>query len=265
LVNDLGRLLKWLSAYVGRKMQLPNKVVDYWDDILGHKSSATAYFEDYLLPNINTPLVLALDEVDRLFENEQVASDFFGMLRGWHESAKDQALWAKLRLIIVHSTEVYISLGIKESPFNVGLSVRPVEFTSSQIDDLSNRHGYSISPENAHNLMELVGGHPYLSRVALFAWSRGDLAPESFFKTAATEQGLYSDHLRRYIWNLQQNAELLNAMKRVIAAAPRPVDVEAMDAFKLESMGLIAREGNGIKMRFRLYELYLRERLNRVH
>ena len=36
------------------------------------------YFERYLLPEINAPLVLGLDEVDQVFEHAEIATDFFG-------------------------------------------------------------------------------------------------------------------------------------------------------------------------------------------
>jgi hypothetical protein len=261
LINDLGKLLKWLSSLVSRKLRQPNTVEESWDDLLGHKSSATAYFEEYILPNTAKPVVLALDEIDRLFDNEQVAADFFGLLRGWHELSKDQAVWAKLRLIVVHSTEVYVSLGVKESPFNVGLSVRPPEFTPQQLEELANRHGYPLSPSVCAELLRLVGGHPFLSRVALYAFAKGEMSPAVFFKTASTEEGRYSDHLRRHLWNLEQNPSLLRAMRTILAADHQPVRIDAMEAFKLESMGLVTRHGNGVTVRYELYANYLRDRL----
>ena len=42
-----------------------------------------AYFEDYLLPEIDTPLVLGMDEVDRVFQYTDIVDDFFGLLRAW--------------------------------------------------------------------------------------------------------------------------------------------------------------------------------------
>ncbi|MBD2664646.1 AAA-like domain-containing protein [Richelia sinica FACHB-800] len=60
---------------------------------------------------------------------------FFGLLRALHEEGKRREIWQKLRLVIVHSTEVYISLDINQSPFNVDLSVELPEFNNQQILD----------------------------------------------------------------------------------------------------------------------------------
>ncbi|MEM9979777.1 MAG: AAA-like domain-containing protein [Cyanobacteria bacterium P01_D01_bin.2] len=105
---DLDKFLKWFCASVGRRLRLPNKLADYWDEIFGVKDNCTAYFEEYLLPEISKPLVLGLDEVDMVFEHPNIAADFMGLLRAWHESSKTNELWKKLRLVVVHSTEVYI-------------------------------------------------------------------------------------------------------------------------------------------------------------
>ncbi|HBL13783.1 MAG TPA: hypothetical protein DD379_20785, partial [Cyanobacteria bacterium UBA11162] len=43
--------------------------------------NCSAYFQDYLLEQIDCPLVLGLDTVDRLFPHLAMAQDFFGMLR----------------------------------------------------------------------------------------------------------------------------------------------------------------------------------------
>lgn len=120
---DLDKFLRWFCASVGRRLRLPNRLNDYWDEIFGSKDNCTAYFEEYLLSEIDRPLTLGLDEVDCVFQHPEIAADFFGLLRAWHEEAKSRDLWKKLRLVVVHSTEVYIPLNINQSPFNVGLPI----------------------------------------------------------------------------------------------------------------------------------------------
>ncbi|MDX2212422.1 MAG: AAA-like domain-containing protein [Oculatellaceae cyanobacterium bins.114] len=66
---NLNQCLRWFCASVGRRLRLPNKLAEYWDEeILGSKDNCTAYFEEYLLAEISAPLVLGLDEVDMVFE-----------------------------------------------------------------------------------------------------------------------------------------------------------------------------------------------------
>lgn len=79
---------------VGRQLKLENQLNDYWDsDILGSNDNCTVYFEEYLLTEIDNPVVLALDNVDKIFVYTEVIEDFFGMLRSWHEKAKILEIW----------------------------------------------------------------------------------------------------------------------------------------------------------------------------
>ncbi len=52
-----------------------------------------------------------------------------------HEQGKNNPDWQRLRLIIVHSKEVYIPLNINQSPFNVGLGIELPEFNLEQVKD----------------------------------------------------------------------------------------------------------------------------------
>ncbi|MBG1269865.1 AAA-like domain-containing protein [Nostoc sp. WHI] len=257
---DLDKFLQWFCASVGRRLRLPNKLADYWDVIFGSKVNCTAYFEEYLLSEINQPLVLGLDEVDRIFQYPEIANDFFGLLRAWHEDAKNRDIWKKLRLVVVHSTEVYIPMNINQSPFNVGLPIELPEFNAQQVLDLAQRHGLSWSSTKVEQLMAMVGGHPYLVRFALYHIARQDTTLNLLLQTAPTEAGLYSDHLRRHLWNLEQCPELATAIKKVVANSS-PVRLDSIQCFKLLSMGLLQQQGNDVTPRCNLYRKYFRDRL----
>jgi class 3 adenylate cyclase len=258
--SDLDTFLQWFCASVGLELQLPQRLADYWDEIFGGKVNCKTYFEKYLLKTLDSPLVLALDEVDCIFQYPEIAAEFFAMLRAWHEQAKRKEIWQKFRLIVVHSTEVYIPLNINQSPFNVGLPVELSEFALPQVQDLAQRHGLDWHAEQVAPLMAMVGGHPYLVRIALYHIAKGDITLERLLQVAPTEAGPYGDHLRRHLWSLKQHPELAAAYKKVVAAT-QPVRVETVQAFKLESMGLVHLQGNELTPRFELYRRYFRERL----
>jgi hypothetical protein len=92
-------------------------------------------------------------------------------------------------LVIVHSKEVYIPLNINQSPFNVGLPIELPELNQAQVEDLVRRHGLSFSAHQFDRLMAMVGGHPYLVRVALYQIARGRMTLEQLLKVAPTEEG----------------------------------------------------------------------------
>ena len=103
ILSDLERFLRWICANAAIQLNLEPRLDEYWDEDLGSKISCTAYFRNYLLPEISTPLVFALDEVNQIFEHPHVAKDFLPLLRSWYEEAKIYPLWQKLRLIIGYS------------------------------------------------------------------------------------------------------------------------------------------------------------------
>jgi hypothetical protein len=166
-------------------------------------------------------------------------------------------LWEKLRLVVVHSTEVYIPLNVNQSPFNVGLPIELPEFTSEQVYDLTQRHGLNWNASQVQQLMSIVGGHPYLVRVALYHIAAGQLTLDQLLQIASTEAGLYGDHLRRHLWTLQQHPQLAAAFTKVVTSC-EAVELESVLAFKLHSMGLVQLRGNQVTPRFELYRQYFR-------
>ncbi|HEY9650140.1 MAG TPA: AAA-like domain-containing protein [Coleofasciculaceae cyanobacterium] len=260
-LTNLDQFLQWFCASITWELNLDDNLADYWKGILGSKNKCTNYFQRYLLSKISNPIALGLDEVDQIFQHPEIATDFFGLLRAWHERGKNEPLWKKLKLVIVHSKEVYIPLNINQSPFNVGLPIELPELNQEQVQDLVDRHKLDFSDEQVEQLMSMVGGHPYLVRVALYQIARGRMTLENLLQIAPTEEGPYYDHLRRHLLNLEESAELVAAVKQVVAA-DEPVEIKASEAFKLRSMGLVKFQGNAVMPLCDLYRFYFRDRLD---
>jgi hypothetical protein len=204
--------------------------------------------------------VLGLDEVDLIFQHLKIAQDFFALLRTWHERGKNEPIWQKLRLVIVHSKEVYIPLDMHQSPFNVGLPIGLPEFNLAQVKDLAERHGLTMADSDIQDLMRMVGGHPYLVRVALYELARQRITLPRLLQIAPTEEGPYNDHLRRHLENLRKKPDLIQSIQQVIHSAA-PVQIRADEAFQLSSMGLVKMQGNAVIPLCELYRQYFRDRL----
>jgi hypothetical protein len=239
ILSDLKQFLRWLCANVARQLQLKSKLDDYWDEDLGSKISCTSYFQDYLLESISTPLVLALDEVNQIFQHPQLAKDFLPLLRSWYEEAKTLPMWQKLRLIVVHSTEIYVPLQLNQSPFNVGLPIQLTHFSLDEVQQLAQRYKLNwVNGEEARQLMDMVGGHPALVHLALYHLSREEISLVQLLKTAPTTNGIYNHHLQHHWIVLQAQPELISALHAVMSAADA-VQLDPILAYKLSSMGLI--------------------------
>ncbi|MBD2185588.1 AAA-like domain-containing protein [Planktothrix sp. FACHB-1355] len=256
---DLNQFLQWFCATVTDDLELPIQLDSRWSEFLGSKKNCTNYFEKYLLAEIATPLVLGLDAVDRIFPQEKVADDFFGLLRAWHEKSKQSDIWKNFRLVIVHGTEVYIPLSKDLSPFNVGLPIELPEFNSAQVQDLARRHGLDLTETQVKQLMAMVGGHPHLVRVALYKMARENMSLDGILKEAPTDTGIYGEHLRSHLWHLERNPEFAECFKQVVATN-KPLQIKSAIAYKLNSIGLLHLQGNQVTIRNDLYRQYFRDR-----
>lgn len=259
-LSSLDLFLQWFCNSITWELNLNDRLADYWKGTFSPKNKCTNYFQRYLLPELQRPVVLCLDEVDQVFEYPTITTDFFGMLRAWHEDAKIKPIWKNLRLVIVHSKEVYIPLNINQSPFNVGVPIELPQLTQSQVVTLVERHGLTWSEATVRQLTAMVSGHPYLVRTALYHIARGEVTLEELLELAPTEGGLYGEHLRRHLLNLEGDEKLMAAMKQVIAV-DKPISINTSDAFKLTSMGLVIFRGSEILPSCNLYRQYFRERL----
>lgn len=262
VVKDLDRLLQWLTGRVAKALQCPFNPAEDWDsELYGSKTSCHDYFEQQILPQITPPfLVIALDEVDRVFQYESVAKDFLGLIRAWHEFGKNKPLWQKLQFILVHSQEVYIPLDINESPFNVGTAIQLPFFDFKQSQNLMQRHGLNWSEQQLRQFRQWVGGHPYLLRVGFYEVAKGHFTLETLLKNADSTQGAYEEHLRRLLHHLQDSG-LAPAMKQIVKSA-HSIRIDSQIAFKLRSLGLIRLVNqNEVEPAFQLYRQYFSETL----
>jgi hypothetical protein len=261
VLTDLDTFLRWFCINLSHKLNLSVQLEDWDGDRFGSLVSCATYFQSYILARLQQNLVLGLDEVDWLFEFPQVAQGFFALLRSWHEEANNLEIWQQLRLVVAHSTEVYISLNLNQSPFNVGLPIRLPELAIAQVQWLAKQYGWHSSISAVQPLVALVGGHPYLLQLAFYHLQQG-MTLEQLLQTASTQAGIYRDHLRRHWQMLQAYPELQMALDRVIANEPQGTTLDPILAYRLESSGLIQLEGNQVKLSCKLYRQYFGDRLH---
>ncbi|MDJ0693406.1 AAA-like domain-containing protein [Mastigocoleus sp. MO_188.B34] len=255
-LSNLNQFLRWLCANSARLLQLQPNLDDYWDEDLGSKISSTLYFQDYLLESTDTPLVLALDEVNQIFEHPQVAKDFLPLLRSWYEEAKRLPIWQKLRLLVVHSTEIYVPLDLNQSPFNVGLPIQLDSFSEEKVQNLAQRYELKWKDgEEIKQLMAMIGGHPALVHLALYHLSLGNISLSQLLENIANSSGIYHNHLQRHWAALEKQPELAQALDTILNTN-EPVLLDPILSHKLSSMGLIKKSGDKVVAGCELYRQY---------
>ncbi|MEL6438171.1 MAG: AAA-like domain-containing protein [Cyanobacteria bacterium J06621_8] len=260
--SSLDKFLRWFCLNISDALDNQIKINEFWDDDRGSMLSCTRYLE-MLLQDIDTNLVLGLDEIDRLFNYPEISQDFFYLLRSWHEEANNIDIWEQLKLIVVYSTDNFGKLDINQSPFNVGLPIELKPFTLEQVKDFAKLYGVVLTDKELQQLIIMLGGHPYLTK-QLFDYLviNSDTSITEILRLAPTDAGIYSNHLRSLLIKLRDNPELGQAFKAIINS-PQPIEIDTLLAYQLERLGLIQRtpQGDRVYPSCQLYKLYFANKL----
>ena len=259
-LTDLKTFLQRFCAILSLELGLEDQIDQSWSSRFGSQDNCTNYLKKYILPAIDSPLVLGLDNIDEIFPYPEITQQFSALLRAWHEKAKTEDIWQNLRLVIAHSQEVDISIDINQSPFNVGLSVKICEFNLTQIKELVGKYGLNFSDSEITQLRDMINGHPYLLTTVLDKISKGNLTLSNFLEVAPTNQSPYGKFLNFYLSELEKDTLLKAAMQQVINSDV-PIKIDSTQALKLRSLGLIEFKGNEVQCLCNLYRLYFQERL----
>ncbi|KAM3091582.1 AAA-like domain-containing protein [Phormidesmis sp. 146-35] len=259
------RFYQWLCAVVTDRLGLPQRVEKVWNPQMSASYNCTHYFENYLLSEVDNPLILAIDDLDVLQRHPDMATQFFCLLRAWYELAnygdERSRLWKKLRTIVC-SAESYLQLHDLQAPLEASLTFQLPRFTQEQVQDLAQRYGHESPPDAARALMAFVGGHPQLVQWSLHSIQAQALqlpslaqAVGSSYPQGVAHDGIFASHVRRQLASLQPHTDLLEAMRRVVLSET-PVTLDAIVALKLEDKGLITLKGQQAVPSCALYRHY---------
>ncbi|MGK7935810.1 MAG: AAA-like domain-containing protein [Xenococcaceae cyanobacterium] len=263
MLLDYSQFLRWFCQRVSKRLKLSDCLADYWGEMTPN-TNCTDYFEEHILERLETPLLLGIDNIDRIFapQFQSIATDFCGLLRSWWGFAQTTGgNWTKLRLIVIYSTEDLPKLNIHQSPFNVGTEIKLPDFDDEQVLELALKYGLNWSLIQVQQLKEQIGGHPYLVHKAIKNFKLNPkLTLTDLLKKAATDEGIYAHHLQHHWSTLEQETNLVQQLKTIVEAS-EPIAIAPTYLYKLDSMGLITKVGYQVKPRCQLYRQYFRERL----
>jgi hypothetical protein len=255
------RFYRQFCLSLTEQLGIADRVADYWQPGRGQVQCCTRYLQDYVLKAVGGPLVLAMDEVDRMFDADY-QSDFFSMLRNWHNSRAlpMYRLWKQLDLALVTATEPYhLITNLNQSPFNVGEVILLTDFSPDQVADLNQRHGSPLTPAQVNQLHQLLHGHPYLVRRALYLVAGQQITLAGLLDQARADNGPFGDHLRYHLFRIYDKPDLVQGLLQVIRTQSCP---DERIARLLVAAGLARREDQRVLPRCPLYGDYFQERLH---
>ncbi len=247
-----------LAESIVEQLDLPVLPSDAWDDRRGPNLNFERFIRREILAKLEGPLAWGLDEVDRLFAYPY-GSEVFGLFRAWHnERALDPAgPWGRLTLLIAYATEAHLFISdINQSPFNVGTRLTLDDFTAQQVGELNERYGSPLQDRaELTRFIRLAGGQPYLVRRGLRELARQSVTLDTLAQTAAQDDGIYGDHLRRLLVLLVKDPQLTEVMCDLLKGAPCP---NADSFYRLRSAGIVSGGSHhDAAPRCQLYAQYL--------
>lgn len=258
---DLDSFLQWFCLQITESLNLPSLLDEYWDEEIGTKISGNTYLEEYILEAIESPVVLILNHLDRMFDYPPIAQDFLPLLRYWHEQTRQSESLGKLRVIVICATDICVELDVNQSPFNVGLAIDLPPFNVRQIEELMGRHGLSNWNENElSEFQKLTGGKPYLLRLALHRICREGWSLSQVLADGQLRGEIYRQHLQELSALIRENSQLIAPLKNILNT-PESLAVGMTTACQLNRIGLVNTVGDRCQISCDLYRHYFSETL----
>jgi hypothetical protein len=208
-----------------------------------------------VLNTVTERLILAIESADQL-QRFNFWENVLGLLRSWAQESKT-APWDRLRIAIALSTEpTLLKEEIHRSPFfNAATPVRLDDLGAAQVKELQGVYRLRWSDEERAQLIALVGGHPYLLRLAMYESALHGTRVERIVEEARQGGGIFHDFLGQTRRKL--GPELLKALCAVLAGPAADLHPDVED--RLRGAGLLRGTRGGYRLRYPLYETYFRE------
>lgn len=255
------KLLLAMAELISYQIELRSPPHENWNDLLSPSSNFERFLKRGVLAQDESYFVLALDEVDRVFDHDY-ASEIFGLFRSWHNlrALDPNGPWCRLTIAIAYATEAHLFItDLNQSPFNVGTRLTLEDFSEEQLADLNGRYGGPLTKNEIRRFHHLVGGHPYLAQKGLYEMYQHKTDLATLEQKADHDDGPFGDHLNRLLISLQQDQNLLQELRDFLLAGS---SLSNGAFYRFRSAGIISGQtADEARPRCDLYARYLKKHL----
>jgi DNA-binding SARP family transcriptional activator len=257
---DISAFYRVQAASLARQLKLNIDIAGMLPGGCSPSSDFEWFLRDYIFTAVETPILWAIDDADRLFTCP-FRDDVFALFRSWHNERASDATgpWQRFTMALAYTAEAHLAIrNLHQSPFNVGTRVTLGDFTLSQLGALNDRYGTPLGAVELRRLYDLIGGHPYLVRRALHEITARHTALDDILARAERNGGLFADHLNRLLDAVRADGGLAADLRRILAGE----DWREESSARLCAAGVLVDDmEGGLRARCRLYDGFLRRRL----
>ena len=258
-----------LLSVIEDQLTLDTDVFDWWEEHahLGPTQSLTLFFREVALKEVETPLVIFVDEIDTTL-SIPFSDDFYAAIRSMYNARGVTPVFRRLSFALIGvATPSDLMSDPKRTPFNVGQRLDLTDFTFEEALPFAN--GLGLPPEEAGRvlgwILEWTGGHPYLTQRLCRAvaetnkdrFSRAevdDLVTAIFFGERSEQ-----DNNLQFVRDMltKRSADKLAVMEtyREIRRGKRPVADQEQSQVKthLKLSGVVQRSEGVLRLRNPIY------------
>lgn len=250
-----------LANSISEQLDLDRFPEDTWDSRRSPNANLERYLRKGVFEEFDGHIVWGMDEIDRLFGCD-FSGEVFGMFRSWHNNrALDpDSCWGRHTLALAYATEARLLItDMMQSPFNVGTRLSLGDFSTDQVRDLNVLYGAGLSPDELEALYYLVGGHPFLTRVAMHAVVAEGRSMDEIISSATSDESVFADHLRRLVLLLAADETLVNGVKEILVEKRCSCGATYQ---RLRASGMVqSADPDSVLLRCDLYSRYLKREL----
>lgn len=178
-------------------------------------------FLQSLLPAASAPLFLTLDHLDAI-SGKPCCSEVLSALRGVHNAQKLLAENHRVRLLLIHTVKPQ-QVGSLGSVYDVAYMVDVADFTFAELQTLVARH--TLPALDVASLHAFLGGHPFLSRMALNAMQSDGTSLPDLIAAARQNGGIFQHHLQRLCQHFRAtpgSVQLAQVFTALVKGTPLP-------------------------------------------
>ena len=227
-----------------------------------------AFIEEVLCAEIGQPLIIFVDEIDRVLSQSFPLDDFFGLIRYFSEKKVDSPEQYPLTFALLGvASPTELVRERTKSPFNIGQAIALSGFTLEEAQPLQAGLSQPL-PHASAVLQEILGwtnGQPFLTQklcqlVADAAHEGHQVNVEAVVRSRVLEQWEAQDepeHLRticdRILRHRQTTVPCLDLYQQVLRQGEIPADQSEVQQY-LKLSGLVVEQDGTLQPHNRIYQ-----------
>jgi len=162
---------QWFSGLlreITRGLRLEVNLLAWWQqhEYLGMAQRLALFFEDLVIKQISSPIVVFIDEIDTTI-GLSFSDDFFVAIRALYEARSQNPDLKRLSFVLIGTASPGDLISDpKRTPFNIGRRVDLTDFRYEEAQLLADGLGLPAkrSRQVLRHVMEWTHGHPYLTQ-----------------------------------------------------------------------------------------------------